>query len=107
MSHNRVPGVELGNGVSLSLRISIKSLCMGTSRGRRFRRALFIKWSIFQGNRRLRIRYKKLFCLVTLLVFEKQFHFGSDTSDYITMLKLSSMKTGIQLSPEMIYRTKF
>ena len=36
--------------------------------------------------------YQKLFCLVALLVFGQHFHFGSDTSDYITMLNSSSMK---------------
>ena len=40
--------------------------------------------------------YQKLFCVVVLLVFEKYFHFGSDTSDYIMMLNSSSMKTSIQ-----------
>ena len=39
--------------------------------------------------------YKKWFCLVALLVFEKHFDFGSDTSDYITH---PLMKTNIQLS---------
>ena len=30
--------------------------------------------------------YQKLFCLAVLPVIEQHFHFGSDTSDYITML---------------------
>ena len=42
--------------------------------------------------------YQNLFCLIALLVFEKHFHFEIDTSDYITMLNPSSMKTNIQLS---------
>ena len=28
--------------------------------------------------------YQKLFCIVVLLVFDRHFYFGSDTSDYIT-----------------------
>ena len=53
---------------------------MGTC-GRPFRRAFFIKSSIFQRNRRLYI--KNLFCLLVLLIFKKHFHFGSHTSDHI------------------------
>ena len=58
---------------------------MGTC-GSRFCRAFFIKSSIFQQNHHLYSVYQKLFCLVTLLVLDQHFHFGSDTSDYITML---------------------
>ena len=38
--------------------------------------------------------YKKL-CAVALLAFEKHFHLGSETSDYITMLNSYSMKTSL------------
>ena len=39
---------------------------------------------------------RKLLCALALLVFEKQFHFGCDTSDlYMTMLNSSSMKTSL------------
>ena len=39
-----------------------------------------------------------MFFLVALMVFEKHFHFRSDSlSDYLTILNLSSMKTRIQL----------
>ena len=73
--------------------IDILNLCMATC-GRRFRRAfstksLLVRISIF------------FFDLVALLVFGTHFHFGSNTSDYITMLNSSSMKAFN--NQEMIY----
>ena len=42
--------------------------------------------------------YRKWFCLVALRVCEIHFHFESDTSDYITTLNSSMMKTTIQFT---------
>ena len=70
---------------------------MGTC-GRRFRRAFFHQ--IVHFSKKSSLVNKELFCLVAiaLLVFERHFYFGSDTSDYITMLNSCSMKTSVQLS---------
>ena len=68
---------------------------MGTCQNR-FRGAFFHE--IVDFLKKSSLGLKKWFCLVASLVFEKHFHFRSDTSDYITTLNSSSMKTPIQLS---------
>ena len=63
------------------------NLCMGTCR-RRFRHD-------FSSNH-------QFFNKTVILVFEKHFHFGGDTSDYVTMLNSSSMKQAFNYH-KMIY----
>ena len=65
---------------------------MGTC-GHRFRRAFFIKSSTFSTKSSL--EYQKLFCLVALLVFERYFHLGSDTSE--GLMCVFSLHDGISI----------